>query len=99
MEVSANNDQPLVRLRMDNLTCLMRFLYLGNVHPVHICSDREPPLEEILDQLRCINGMVRPKRESYPYQVIKKVQCDLKIGNRNIVDLFFLILFRSCKVA
>lgn len=67
------NQQPAVRLRMDNLTCLMRFLYLGQRNPVHICSGRETPLQEIVDNLECVQGMVRPKMESYPYQVIKKV--------------------------
>lgn len=68
-----NQQQPPARLRMDNLTCLMRFLYLGQRDSYHICSGRETTLEAIVDNLECIHGMVRPKMESYPFQVIKRV--------------------------
>lgn len=71
--VIANVQGAIDPQRTDYKNCLSRFLHLGKIYPYHICSGRETPLDEIVESLDCINSMIRPKMEWYPYEVIKMV--------------------------
>lgn len=56
-------------------TALMRFLYLGNIQPVHICSDRDPTYEHVCTQLICIRDMLSGDRAApptYPFSIIQR---------------------------
>lgn len=56
-------------------TALMRFLYLGNVQPVHICSKHDPTYEHVCTQLICIRDMLAGDQAApptYPFSIIER---------------------------
>lgn len=69
----SGEEQPLVPATENHKSPLLRFLYLGQMQPVFICSRRETPTDVILDSLQIIQDLVIEDKEILLYQIIKQV--------------------------
>lgn len=81
---------------MDPQTALLRFLYLGNNQPVHICSDREPSLAHVYSQLTCIQDMMSDNNATLLFDIIQRTMTGGGFAVRRIESIIALAYCVRC---